>query len=451
MKSHYHEAVPSKIKRVFERRGVSDLKADLWNAFVDSNLVGICEDDCSAIPRFLPLSYLPTIKRTCRDITEFLMKLISLPPDEIKEITPSTPIVDYLINELHLLKHRKKRITGSMRFDMAVIGKPGPNNPPKLMEVNEIGFDGTGRSSYIQETILRIFPELKRHVVCIDTAGNETRNMRRLGCKLARFQYDIYNWEEEVIMMKAHKAGIDLRLFSPNDFEIEIEHHLHKLKNAKVRLKDDRLQIGKDGWMPNAFQISYSFELKDYLEAPGLFRKLIKTKTPQYSPFITGLIAPKTVLTQIADFDLRKRLLGSARAKRLAGSILPAFILAGNEGVMKKEAPNFVIKHADGMGGEMVFVGKQLKNRLARIPKNERKHWVVQDRIRLNTMDVDGILSRKRRVIADLGIYINYDWNGKRFTNFRIGGFITRATNRSLKVNVSGGGIQVPVMLVKEQ
>jgi len=59
---------------------------------------------------------------------------------------------------------------------------------------------------------------------------------------------------------------------------------------------------------------------------------------------------------------------------------------------------------------------------------------------------VDGILSRPRRVIADLGVYLNYDWNGRKFTHLTVGGFITRATNRSLKVNVSGGGIQVPVM-----
>ena len=68
----------------------------------------------------------------------------------------------------------------------------------------------------------------------------------------------------------------------------------------------------------------------------------------------------------------------------------------------------------------------------------------------MNTIDVNGILSRPRRVIADLGVFVQYDWTHNRFLNFEVGGFITRATNRSYKVNVSGGGIQVPVMFSRK-
>ena len=149
---HHHETMPGGLWRLFERRDPGDLKIDLWNAFADSGLLGINDDDCSVIPRILPASYLPAIRRSARDITECLMKILSLPDRELLAILPRGPITDYLIGELGVLKHRPRRLCGSLRFDMAVEGPPTPSNPPVLLEVNEIGFDGTGRSSYIQET-----------------------------------------------------------------------------------------------------------------------------------------------------------------------------------------------------------------------------------------------------------------------------------------------------------
>ena len=65
----------------------------------------------------------------------------------------------YLIQHLDVLEHRRRRIVGSLRYDFALQGPPVRGNPPKLMEVNEIGFDGTGRSSHIQARLLKLFPE----------------------------------------------------------------------------------------------------------------------------------------------------------------------------------------------------------------------------------------------------------------------------------------------------
>jgi hypothetical protein len=61
-------------------------------------------------------------------------------------------------------------------------------------------------------------------------------------------------------------------------------------------------------------------------------------------------------------------------------------------------------------------------------------------------LNMQGLMSRHKRMISDIGVFVQYDWSKGKFQNFEVGGFITRATNRSLKVNVSGGGIQVPVM-----
>lgn len=72
-------------------------------------MIGVCDDDCSVIPRILPLSYLATIKRASKDIMLFLMRLLSLPNRELLAILPPTPVTDYLIRELELLKHRKKK------------------------------------------------------------------------------------------------------------------------------------------------------------------------------------------------------------------------------------------------------------------------------------------------------------------------------------------------------
>jgi hypothetical protein len=445
MFSHnFHEFLPSRFRRFFQH--ASELKVDLWNAFVDSGLTGICDDDCSVIPRILPLSSLPAIKRTVRDLMLFLMRLLSLPPRELETILPPTPITDYLIRELSLLKHPPRRLTGSVRFDMAIVGKPSRSNPPKLFEVNEIGFDGTGRSSFIQETLLRLIPALREKVVCFDTAASEVRNMRRLGADLVRFQYADYNWEEEVILRKARENGLGMRLVSPTAFGVDTDDDCPLLTRERVALKDGRLRLGKDKRPPDAFQVSYSFELADFKEAPAFFADLIRSQTPHYSPFYTSLIAPKTILAVLSDRALVRRLVGAAAARRLAATILPAHLLDGRMREAKRQAPALVCKYADGMGGEKDFIGNEMRPMLRRIPRRERNHWVIQERVHMNTMRVDGILSRSRRVIADLGVYVHYDWNGRAFTNLAVGGFITRATNRSLKVNVSGGGIQVPVL-----
>ncbi|MBN1282716.1 MAG: hypothetical protein JXA24_02950 [Proteobacteria bacterium] len=441
---NYHEVMPGRLARLFKGEGITDLKARLWNSFVDSGLVGITDHDCSALPRILPMSYLPVIRRAARDITECLMKILSLPEREILSVLPAGPIARYLVEELGVLRHRPRRLTGSMRFDMAVVGRPGPNNPPVLMEVNEIGFDGIGRSSYIQETLLSLFPELREQVRCLDTAAAEVRNMRRLGRSLARFHYDSYTWEEESILMKAAKAGLDITIVQPPAFRVHIDEECRLMRRERVSVKDGRLVVG--GRAPSSCMVAYSFELKDYKEAPDFFRMIIRSKTPQYSPFITGLVAPKTILVILSDKSLVRRLLGSARAKRLSDSVLRAGLLPDRAGEIDARSDELVLKHADGMGGERVFVGREAKRRLHRIRLRDAGHWVVQDRIHINTMDIDGFLSRRRRVIADLGVYVQYDWNGREFLNFEVGGFITRATNRSLKVNVSGGGCQVPVM-----
>jgi hypothetical protein len=62
---------------------------------------------------------------------------------------------------------------------------------------------------------------------------------------------------------------------------------------------------------------------------------------------------------------------------------------------------------------------------------------------------VNGILSNRKKAIGDLGVFIQYDWENGKFNHFEVGGLMCRATNKSLKVNVSAGGTQVAVMLEK--
>jgi hypothetical protein len=107
------------------------------------------------------------------------------------------------------------------------------------------------------------------------------------------------------------------------------------------------------------------------------------------------------------------------------------------------------LKHVDGLGGEQVYMDQDLLKQLKSINHRERGHYVMQERTKLNILTVNGMLSRPRRVIADLGVFVQYDWANGKFQNFGVGGFITRATNRSFKVNVSGGGLQVPVMFTR--
>ncbi len=55
----------------------------------------------------------------------------------------------------------------------------------------------------------------------------------------------------------------------------------------------------------------------------------------------------------------------------------------------------------------------------------------------------------EKKTISDLGVFIQYDWDGEKFSHFEVGGLMCRATNKGLKVNVSSGGLQVAVLLEK--
>jgi len=444
--NHYLERLSPDLQRLFARRGPADLKIALWNAFVDSELVEICDDDCSVLPRILPASYLPEIVAASLDVTEFLLRFLSLPNRRLLELLHPTPVTDFLIDELELLAHRPRRLTGSLRYDFAIEGPPVPGNPPKLFEINEIGFDGSGRSSYIQKVILRLFPELRRRVRALDTARSEVSNMLRLGKRLLRLQYDSYNWEEEVTIAEGRRQGLEIDMVSPRVFGCEIFDDCPLLKPAPVYVRGGRLRAGGRRVPPDAVQVSYSFELSDYQEGEDLFRKIIRSRTPQYSPFLAGLVAPKSTLVLLNDPDLQHRFLGPRRARRLQRTIVPVTLLPDSYEEVRRKYRQRVIKHVDGLGGEQVYVGNQIPAQLRKIPRKQRREWIVQQRIRPNVIEVDGFYSRKRRVMADLGVFVHYDWDGRRFRNFQVGGMITRATNRSLKVNVSGGGIQVPIL-----
>lgn len=444
---YFHENPSLKVSHLHKTYNNSHHKAQVWNAFEESNLIGINDDDCAILPRVLPLSYLKTIQRTAHDITLFALRLISLPEKEVEAIIPPGPIRDFLIKELKVLKHKPQRLVGGFRFDMAIVGPPKKNNPPKLLEINEIGFGGFARSAYIQDTLLRLIPELNKKFLVLDATKADIRNMKRLGNNISRLHYDAYDWEEEVLVQKAHDLGVQIDLISPGQLNYDINKKYSLLQKKILRFKDKYLHLGKNHF-PDALQMGYSFELEDYLMNPAMYQSIVRSKTPQYSPFITGLVASKIILVLFNDLNLRRKLLGNSET--LSDTILPAFSLNENREETKKRYYDYVIKHIDGLGGKKVFVGRELLKNLKKIKSAEESEWVVQKKILLNTISVNGILSRPKRVLSDLGVFVQYDWSQGKLHHFEVGGFITRATNHSYKVNISNGGIQVPVMFLND-
>ena len=96
-------------------------------------------------------------------------------------------------------------------------------------------------------------------------------------------------------------------------------------------------------------------------------------------------------------------------------------------------------------------MNREMIRQLRRIPVRFGHEWVLQQKTKLNMIDINGILSRPRQGISDLGVFVQYDWAKDRFLHFEVGGLMCRATNKSLKVNVSGGGCQVAVLLDRGQ
>lgn len=289
-------------------------------------------------------------------------------------------------------------------------------------------------------------PDLRGRLRALDTAAAEVRNMRRLGPRIARLQYDNYNWDEEYLLQTATAMGSEIRLISPSQFGLTIDHDDFPLLEKKpMNVVNGRVHIGRD-WRPDGVNMSFAYSMDDYREGHRLYRRLVQAKTPQYGPFLSGLVAAKTILVLMDDATLRKKLLGSS--KPLTGSVLPATLLSAPEASQLLHRPkDWVIKHTDGCGGEQVFMDRQMMRKIHRIPARERHEWVLQQKIKLNMIDVNGLLSRPKRAISDLGVFVQYDWAKDRFLHFELGGLMCRATNKSLKVNVSGGGLQAAVLI----
>ncbi len=447
LKNYYHEIPTPFVKSLRKKYDNPDHKIAVWNAFAESGLDGVNDDDFSILPRLIPESYMPEIEKTCKEVTKFLLQVLSLPEQEIKAIVPHGPVRDFLIDELKVLKHNPKRLTGSFRFDMAIVGKPVVGNSPKLLEVNEIGFDGLARSTFFQNTLMDLIPELKTRAYALDTARAEIKNMLRLGPDIARIQYDCYNWDEEILQTVGAGMGARLHLVSPSQFKSKLNmKHFPKMLRESFDFHNNRVHFGKL-FKPDALNMSFAFTLSDLKRDRDLYAKLVASETPQYGPFVTSLVASKTILILLSDMSLRRKLLGSSES--LKNCILPAFSLDGQIEHVKKNADELVIKHTDGCGGEQVFMVPELLKYLPKIPKNRYHEWVVQQKTELNTIDVNGILSRRKKTISDLGVFVHYDWQDGKFLNFEVGGLMTRATNKGLKVNVSSGGLQVAVMVEK--
>ena len=221
------------------------------------------------------------------------------------------------------------------------------------------------------------------------------------------------------------------------------------MSEEKITIKDGKMKVGKN-WMPECYMVSFALGIKDYKEQKDFYAKLIREQVPHYGPFVTGLFASKSILTILADKSLRKKMLGSE--KRLINSILPANMLS-DDGV-KAEAllhpDKYVTKFVDGFGGEHVFMDRELVQTLKKLPARKMHEWVIQQRVNLNTIKIDGILSHPRKAISDLGVFVQYDWSNGKFNHFEVGGFLSRATDTSLKVNISSGGSQVGVMFNKK-
>ena len=446
---HHHEEHPRHIENFKKRKTeVYNHKTSLWNAFSDSGFPDILDQDCSIYPRVLPGSYLPVINKTAKDITEMVMKLISLPENEVSAIFPQGPVRDFLLKELKVIKHRPDRLVGSLRFDMAIVGEPTVNNPPKLLEINEIGFDGLARMPFIHDTLFSLMPDLKKKYFVLDTSTAEIKNMKRLGNSLARFQTDCYNWDEECLLRRAKERKYDLRLITPQNYNLDVDTHDYPLlSEEKIQVKDGMMKVGKD-WYPESFMVSFALTIQDYIEQKNFYSKIVREQVPHYGPFVTGLFASKSILAILADPALRRKMLGSS--SRLQNSILPAHMLTDVKGEALLNPEKYVVKYVDGFGGEHVFMDKELVKTIKKIPRAKLHEWVIQKRVNLNTIGIDGFLSHPKRAISDLGVFVQYDWSNGKFNHFEVGGFLSRATNTSLKVNISSGGSQVGVMFTKK-
>ncbi len=426
--SHYEERLPEGIVNIISGIDLDSRRESMLASLGRNKFV---KDDkpiaASVMPRVFPSFYKEPVHDACRLLTRLILDTLY---DRERSSSLNGSDMAKMLREDGILDHLPGGLFGSARYDLAVVGEPASDNPPKLIEFNLVDYGGMGWTPRLHKAFLDVVPELSHAVEDDKTVFSMARNFARMGDRFLMVMEGETTYEDyDLFREEIERYGITMDIVSLDDFD-------------NVQLSDSGVVYkGRRYCALYLKALSMEDEIAQY--RPHV-RRIIQSGVPVYETLGELLLEDKGAIGVLAD----GRALDSREAE-LVRKVIPQNLGLDDRLMdkLRRRPQHFVLKKRTAHMGEAVYVGGDMLAVLDTI--TDLAEWCVQAKYKLNRMDAVSTNGERGNAIVDLAVFVNFAYDARlpepaRLKHFDVGGLMSRGSQTSHLVNISQGGFFVP-------
>jgi hypothetical protein len=350
---HFIEEVDCRISRIYKNINLNKFKTQFKKELLKITEEDEIIDDISIIPRVIPNEYFKDIRKTCKILTEFYLRLASDKPDKIIELLfgNSNNIPN---NHKYLILHKPQRLVGSIRYDFAIDGKLESGNYPKLIEANSVAPGGMGINYFTLEVLRKLLPDLNKYYHLINLPQNQLNNIRRLGNNICIVCFDSITWSEKSIINNSdNNTIINLVTFCNDSDKIDIR--FNKIKRCKFKISNNNLYLNYDrqNHKQDVLNFSYVLEADDWERMGKIIKKMVKSRVMQFSPlFMESIVCNKRSMVLMNDENVINQYLDRKKYQIIKKSVIRSSNLLDLKNAVIRNPEKYVLKHILSCGGK---------------------------------------------------------------------------------------------------
>lgn len=442
---HHRETPPPELEAIYARLPYDERKKTLSDILVKWDITYAPDQPIpvSFLPRILPRAYFRTIEETGRALTRLLFSALYDPT--FRNGPLRKPGLNAALEACGVFDRLPARIVGGARYDFAVQGPLVPDNPPRILEVNDLDYAGGGWIPACHRALLDAVPEIRSIAVNLEQPRSVGRHMARIGKRILQVTADGPDSATDYTLFRRDvrdMTGVEI-------VGIEDLVFAEEARDGRIHFTPKGVLRGQEHFDAVYFRTMGTVEeMEEYAD---IVKRMIAANLPTYDGFAQLLMENKGLWRHLHD-DL-DRLVDRESATLLRKVLVPTQYTTPSLLEEIRHAPErYVLKRADGHMGRTVYVGEEALAALGHV--TDPRDWCVQERIELNTMRTDPTTGGPVDSIIDLGVYVVFEWDESRvgldrLVHFEVAGLLTRSSPDNPKVNVALGGCVVPVFVAK--
>ena len=394
--THFHEPLDARITHLMDPKE----KVRYFNYFKEHSII---ENQkvvrTSWNPRIIPNDYHGLIVEACKAIMQVVLGASTMTPEKIRETIVPSSLNNYLIETLGVLDYRRDSLFGGGRIDMAISGPMVKSNPPKLIELNLMGYCAMGANYHACNALQEINPELRDGFSVSNALHESIRNVAKAGTSAIMVMSDwneaycdpilLTQWEDKPLDLSV----IDRKFFAEN---FSIKNNKAYLRWGSAIKSIDAVYF-RDMDRPEVLQ-----------EHESTLKALLKSEVTMYDNYTTMMFENKAWLP-----NLRGGPLVEAYANDhidLLKAIVPRSLPGDAYHDITPE--QWVLKEVDTHGGKAVYVKDAMIPLLPRVKKNPQQ-YSFHECIVFTTRDVQCEGEESGRGYLDLTVFVAYTYDAK--------------------------------------